>query len=425
MFKEIFDEFIDFITSLFNEQKEIITDFKDENLIRKIFETLLIVLVWIISIPILIVLLPIALLIRIKEAIQVHLPYKAPFQITYLNIKDELNNFLSSKYVIYIESDYNSIINEYITNNYEKIKDEFWLRHGLQFVYIPKIIDKLYSNYKEIVCYNCPNITDENLNLHHDISSQDIYKLIFSYCEDISSNNLNPGLIHICFPKEKAVLSYVPIPLKREKKIRKFFEVYVSSMRSGPVYHATYTKPSSEDINDFADYNFLPEAYGLIDDVRSKIERLKQLGIDELVLQKLVLPNSRPVISKLLITNDFRIILPDYSNMEITMRTLPKAVFILFLNHPEGILFKDLPNYKGELIAIYKKISKRENILKMEESIDDIVNPALNSINEKCSRIREAFISKFDESIAQNYFITGSRATPKKIALNRDLVVIE
>ena len=196
-------------------------------------------------------------------------------------------------------------------------------------------------------------------------------------------------------------------------------------MRRVPIYRVTYPEPNFEDIKDSADYNFPLEAYSLIDEVRSKIKQLKQLGIDELVLRKLVLPNSRPVVSKLLITNDFRIILPDYNNMEIIMRTLPKSVFFLFLKHPEGILFKNLPDYKYELIAIYKKISARENTMKMEESIDDIVNPALNSINEKCSRIREAFISKFDESIAQNYFITGQRATPKKITLNRDLVTIE
>ena len=111
--------------------------------------------------------------------------------------------------------------------------------------------------------------------------------------------------------------------------------------------------------------------------------------------------------------------------MEITMHPLPKAVFILFLYHPEGILFKNLTDYRNELIAIYKLISGREKIDDMEKSIDDVVNPTLNSINEKCSRIREAFLCKFDESIAQNYFITGGRATPKKIVLDRNLVKID
>jgi hypothetical protein len=111
--------------------------------------------------------------------------------------------------------------------------------------------------------------------------------------------------------------------------------------------------------------------------------------------------------------------------MEINMYPLPKAVFFLFLNHPEGILFKHLPDYRDELIALYKKVSGRENLTDMEKSITDVVNPTLNSINEKCSRIREAFIKHFDESLAQNYFITGSRAVPKKILLDRELLVLD
>ena len=130
-------------------------------------------------------------------------------------------------------------------------------------------------------------------------------------------------------------------------------------------------------------------------------------------------------LSKLIVTSEYKIYLPDYNNLEIAMYPLPKAVFFLFLNHPEGILFKHLPDYRDELIAIYKRISGREKLGDMEKSINDVVNPTLNSINEKCSRIREAFIKHFDESIAQNYFITGERATPKKIALDRQLVVLE
>jgi hypothetical protein len=49
----------------------------------------------------------------------------------------------------------------------------------------------------------------------------------------------------------------------------------------------------------------------------------------------------------------------------------------------------------------------------------------LNSINEKCARIRSAFIREFDESLAKNYFVTGERGEPKKISLPRDLVVWE
>ena len=88
-------------------------------------------------------------------------------------------------------------------------------------------------------------------------------------------------------------------------------------------------------------------------------------------------------------------------------------------------MFKNLPDYRDELIAIYKKVSGRDNMEDMEKSINDVVNPTLNSINEKCSRIREAFIKHLEGLIAQNYFITGGRATPKKIILDRSLLLSE
>lgn len=51
------------------------------------------------------------------------------------------------------------------------------------------------------------------------------------------------------------------------------------------------------------------------------------------------------------------------------------------------------------------------------QSIEDVTNPLLNSINEKCARIRSAFVKEFDESLAKNYFVTGERGEAKKITL--------
>jgi regulator of sirC expression with transglutaminase-like and TPR domain len=108
--------------------------------------------------------------------------------------------------------------------------------------------------------------------------------------------------------------------------------------------------------------------------------------------------------------------------MEIHLAPLPKAVFLLYLKHPEGILFKHLSEYKKELMEIYAQISNRESPAEMKKSIDDLVNSTKNSINEKCSRIREAFIKRFDERLAYHYFITGTRFTAKRIELDRNLV---
>jgi hypothetical protein len=107
------------------------------------------------------------------------------------------------------------------------------------------------------------------------------------------------------------------------------------------------------------------------------------------------------------------------------MEPIVKSVYLLFLKHPEGIIFKHLPDYRKELAEIYQRIRPLGLNERAIQSIEDVTNPCLNSINEKCARIRGAFISQFDESIAKNYFVTGNRGEAKKISLPRDLVVWE
>ena len=64
----------------------------------------------------------------------------------------------------------------------------------------------------------------------------------------------------------------------------------------------------------------------------------------------------------------------------------------------------------------------RETDMEMRQSVANRVDPLSNSLNEKCSRIREAFLREMDDSIACHYYITGDRATPKRIKLDRKLV---
>lgn len=131
----------------------------------------------------------------------------------------------------------------------------------------------------------------------------------------------------------------------------------------------------------------------------------------------------------MVITENYDIILPDYHDMTIKMEPLVKAVYILFLRHDEGILFKCLSDYREELYDIYVDIRKKSNNNgahlseeKIHQSIEALTNPLSNSINEKCARIRQAFTLQFDESLAESYFIDGNRGEPKKIPLDRKFV---
>lgn len=161
----------------------------------------------------------------------------------------------------------------------------------------------------------------------------------------------------------------------------------------------------------------------LLEEVKERITKLRQRGISQYILEQLIHPDDR--LSRLVITKDYRLLLPDYNNMEIKMEPLVKAVFFLFLNHPEGILFKHLPDYREELTRIYVKLKPLGLSDRTVRSIEDVTNPLLNSINEKCARIRGAFVGQFDDHMARHYYIDGLRGEAKKISLPRDLVIWE
>lgn len=168
------------------------------------------------------------------------------------------------------------------------------------------------------------------------------------------------------------------------------------------------------------------ETQRLMDEVKEKVDRLRQRGVSEWALRQLINPERR--LSHLVITPDMVLKLPDYGGITIRLEPLHMAVYLLFLRHPEGIAFKELCDYRDELTRIYMSVRRKRgepvNLLsaKWRRSIDSIVSPLSNSINEKCSRIRATFLLNFADYLACDYYITGDRGMPKMIKLARDLV---
>ena len=161
----------------------------------------------------------------------------------------------------------------------------------------------------------------------------------------------------------------------------------------------------------------------LLEDMDVRVQKLRSKGLNEWTFRGLF--KTKAQLSRLIVTKDYRIFLPDYNDIEVKMEPLVKAVYILFLRHPEGIVFKGLTDYREELLGIYRTLKPMGLSKRTIQSIEDVTNPLLNSINEKCARIRSAFVKEFDEGLAKNYFVTGERGETKKVTLPRDLVVWE
>ena len=328
--------------------------------------------------------------------------------------------------VIYVENEYDPAINGYIQKHYEEIKQQFLSRKAT-FIYLPKLCGQEVS--KEVLHYMFPFLQQTSSFVNGDLTIETLKSHI------VSGSIEGPALIHFVQMEAENPENYYYTyrPLVADSSLSEQFERYLKRLTfsyrgaSGTSFNAL-SKPQNE--NDVADHYFNDGSDNIlfadksIDDltveIRQRIIELRKRGVQLHLLHELV--EERPTLSRLVIDKDFRIFLPDYDNTEITMQPLPKAVFFLFLQHPEGIPFKQLDYYFPELLEIYKHVGNREIEENILHSIGDITDPTKNSINEKCSRIREAFLKHFDAAYAQYYYITGKRGEPKKITLPRELV---
>jgi hypothetical protein len=160
----------------------------------------------------------------------------------------------------------------------------------------------------------------------------------------------------------------------------------------------------------------------LLKEVKERVQMLKDYGMSETEIFA-HLHSAQPLVP-MIISRNYRIFLGE-ERKEIHLEPIVKSLYLLFLQHPEGIVFKDLPDYRQELASIYNKVRPWGLTDRALHSIEDVTNPMLNSINEKCAKIKKVFEKMLDSIIAEQYYIKGTRGEAKKIALPRDLVTWE
>ena len=176
------------------------------------------------------------------------------------------------------------------------------------------------------------------------------------------------------------------------------------------------TKPHLKELEDF--YCSI-----LLDEIRDRVRKLRLYGINDSEIESTLHDDN--LFPLMTVTKDYRIILSDSKKTEIKMEPLVKAVYLLFLSHPEGIMLKNLPHYRKELMELYKLMRPNGLTEKAKKSIKDVTNPINNSINEKCARIRRYFFEALSPGIARYYAISGRRGEAKMVELVRANVIWE
>ncbi len=355
----------------------------------------------------------------------------------------KLEGKLAPKELIYVASEEDKELTDLFENKPE-VFEGWGQMMGFNIVYLPLLMKRLAN--KEVLQYRAPYLSDA------EVASTAIGNdFLLQYLEHPSERGrIKHGFIRTedihrgGDGKDKAINRFYPLSFNSGEPIadqlhRIGKQIYdetnkreLPSNKSVKWYAEEITlddyQPRIEKSTRDADVLFNSQLGNesiddLLEEVKERIAKLRQRGISQYILEQLIHPDDR--LSRLVITKDYRLLLPDYNNMEIKMEPIVKAVYLLFLNHPEGILFKHLPDYREELAQIYNKVRPMGLTDRAVRSIEDVTNPLLNSINEKCARIRGAFVSQFDDHMARHYYIDGLRGEIKKISLPRELVVWE
>ena len=106
----------------------------------------------------------------------------------------------------------------------------------------------------------------------------------------------------------------------------------------------------------------------------------------------------------------------------LPLRPLVKALFILFLRHPEGILLKQRDQYRHELEEIYAVICPNMAAEVIRSRVGRLVNLQDNSFSEKASVLNARLEEVLPVGAAENYKIQGYYGHPRRILLNPLLV---
>ena len=130
-------------------------------------------------------------------------------------------------------------------------------------------------------------------------------------------------------------------------------------------------------------------------------------------------------LSPLIIDGDLRLWLTDYGNAEIRLHPLSKALYILFLRHPEGIELRHIDAHRDELEQIYDIVMPGRDIDTGDSIIDNVLNPLSGTLLQNLSRIKRFFKTVImDDAVASQYYIAGRRGEAYRITLPRHLVTL-
>lgn len=330
----------------------------------------------------------------------------------------ELFNF-GENFVLYFENEISEESDTYIRENYTDLREQFYNK-GRDFFYLPILLENIDFEILPALKSSFPFLSDNFNNriidelktakFDYDAILSDFFHFI------VYKGTISKGFI-------SRNLGYTIVEQKNEETIEEFMKGYIENLsvnNYGLRFYCLETNKKEES-------NVAKESIERLNNINKEIEWLRQSGQLAILAPKIyeflkknidgiIYNNTYPMV----ITKDFKILIPHCNNLEIKLSHFTKAIYLLFLSNNEPIDLKDLHLHKDRLLFIYKQVSNQNSYDRIKETVEELLKEDNEAIYVHFSRIRKAFLNHFSEFIAFKYYITGDKGKPKKIMLDRE-----
>ena len=329
--------------------------------------------------------------------------------------------FLDSEhsfFVLYFEEKRNELTEKVINENREELEKAFQAKNRT-FCYLPDFLEQFKA--KVLQASNLNAYWDENEKelIKETIEAFDYdrfyayFKTSFGILPEIKNGTLN----HIG--------NFAVIPKPDEESVTDFLFNLANEVSVVKRHHISFSMnfhPRDKEEEELKKEEFIQKMDYLIQDMKGHgVLHLLSTYIFETIEENLE-QKKISQITKLLITKEGEIQFPEFNNEVLKLSHLTKTIYIFFLLQEEPLAITNLENYKKDLIAIYKKISYRNNVDSLENSISELIKGNAEGVYVHFSRIKSAINKQFVKKVAPFYYISGGKNEPSEILLEKKLI---
>jgi len=289
-----------------------------------------------------------------QRAVAVQKPKRKIDQFESIELRQNRQPFVPNQHeLIFLEKKIHGALNHYLMENCLRLDARFRSK-GFFLTYLPEVLRR--NSQRDIIGY----LADDIASSFKYISEPKKRDTIAQFWDNTIETYLLPpdcaGFLHYNHKRtlqtDEIYFDFIMIPFEPDVDFDYLFEHFVQYLDKVPLVSCT------------------PSAFN--EDA----------------------PADLPLRTTLIIREDYSIVLKEHSKYydkpiykELNMPVLAKVFYITLINHPEGIVLKQLPDYRDELMKLYSAMSTRTTKL---ESIDRLIDATSNSANEQISRIRKA-----------------------------------